>query len=59
MVQTCILHSDKICFRYPGLPMICEDSQSGVVVLHLTESVFVDNIIVVRVLENAGCDPGL
>lgn len=39
--------------------MICEDSQSGVVVLHLTESVFVDNIIVVRVLENAGCDPGL
>ena len=52
------MYSDKILFRDPGLPMIGKDPQSGVVVLHLTKSVFVDDIVVVCVLENAGCNPG-
>ena len=39
--------------------MTCEDSQSSIVVLHLTESVFVDDLVVVCVLKNARCNPRL
>ena len=59
MVQPRILDGSKVILRDPCLPVILQNAQRLVSVLYLPERVFVYDVWVVRVLENAWCYPWL
>lgn len=59
MVQTCRFHLSEVIFNDPGLPVIFQHVQGLLLILHLPESVFVDNGIISCVLEDARRYPRL
>jgi hypothetical protein len=59
VVQTDGFHLFEVTLNDPCLPMILQHAQGGLVVLHLSKRVFVDDIIVSRVLKDTRRYPRL
>lgn len=59
MVQPCRSYCSEVIFRYPGLPMVRQNAQSGVVVKHLTHRELVYDTGIVGIDEYAWRYPWL
>ena len=59
MVQTDRFYLLEVIFNDPSFPVIFQDARGVLLILQLPKSVFVDNVIVSRVLENTRCYPRL
>jgi hypothetical protein len=59
VVQTDRFHLFEVIFNDPGLPMIFQYAQGGLLILQLPKGVFIYNVIVSRVLEDTRRYPRL
>lgn len=59
MVQAKRFHLPEVVFNDPGLPMVLQHVQSGLLVLHLAECVFIDDVVVPCIFEDARRYPWL
>ena len=59
MVQADRFYLSEVIFNDPRLPMVFQHAQGLLLVLHLAKGVFIDNVIISRVLEDARRYPGL
>ena len=59
MIQTGRFHLLEVIFNDPGLPVIFQHAQSVLLVLQLPKGIFIDYVIVSRVLEDARSYPWL
>jgi hypothetical protein len=59
VIQAGRFHLLEVIFNDPGLPVIFQHAQSVLLVLQLPKGIFIDNVIVSRVLEDARSYPRL
>jgi hypothetical protein len=59
VIQAGRFHLLEVILNDPGLPVIFQHAQSVLLVLQLPKGIFIDNVIVSRVLEDARRYPRL
>ena len=59
VVQTDRFHLLEVIFNYPSLPVVFQYALCVLLILQLSEGIFIDDVIVSRVFEDTRCYPRL
>ena len=59
MVEACVLNRDEVVLGYPSIPVRLKDVERSGIFLKASKGVLVDDVRIVRVLEDTRGDPGL